>query len=127
MTHVVTLSTPYARQKAHQLIEKAPADYLCRIEPPKRTKEQNDKLWPMLTDISVQKPQGRRMTPDQWKAVFMQACGYEVQFLNGLDGQPFPAGFRSSRLSKAQMSELIEFIQAWGDENGVRWTEGDCA
>ena len=127
MTHVVTLSTPYARQKAHQLIEKAPADYLCRIEPPKRTKEQYDKLWPMLTDVSVCKPQGRRMTPDQWKAVFMQACGYEVQFLNGLDGQPFPAGFRSSRLSKAQMSELIAFIQAWGDENGVRWSEGDCA
>jgi hypothetical protein len=127
MTHVVTLSTPYSRTKAHMLIDKAPSGYVCRVEAPKRTGDQNDKLWAMLTDVSRSKPQDRRMTPDQWKAVFMSACGYEVQFLNGLDGQPFPAGFRSSRLSKSQMSELIEFIQAWGDENGVRWTEGDCA
>lgn len=126
MTHVVTLSTPYSRAKAHSLIVSAPAGYVCRVEAPKRTGDQNDKLWAMLSDVSRSKPQDRRMTPDQWKAVFMSACGYEVQFLNGLDGQPFPAGFRSSRLSKAQMSELIEFIQAWGDENGVRWTEGDC-
>jgi hypothetical protein len=125
MTHVVTLSTPYARSKAHSLIVQAPDGYVCRVEPPKRTGDQNDKLWAMLTDICRAKPQGRRMTPDQWKAVFMSACGYEVQFLNGLDGQPFPAGFRSSRLSKAQMSELIEFVTAWGTENGVTWTEGE--
>jgi hypothetical protein len=80
-------------------------------------------MWAMLSDISRAKPEGRRMTPDLWKAVFMQACGHEVQFLQGLDGQPFPAGFRSSRLSVAQMAELISFIQAKGDEWGVRWSD----
>ncbi len=123
MTHVVTLSTPYSRAKAHSLIVKAPAGYVCRVEAPKRTGDQNDKLWAMLTDVSVSKPQGRRMTPDQWKAVFMQACGWEVQFLEGLDGQPFPAGFRSSRMTVKQMADLITFIQEYGDRHGVRWTD----
>lgn len=53
----------------------------------------------------------------------MQACGYEVQFLMGLDGNPFPSGFRSSRMSKQQMCDLIDFIQCYGDENGVEWTD----
>ena len=105
------------------LIDKAPSGYVCRIEAPKRTGEQNDKLWAMLTDVSVSKPQGRMHTPEMWKCIFMQACGHEVQFLTGLDGLPFPSGFRSSRMSKAQMSELIEFIGAWGSENGVRWSD----
>jgi hypothetical protein len=121
--HLIPLSSPHNRQKAHQLIDKAPADYVCDVRQRTRTSEQNDKLWAMLGDISRAKPEGRRMTPDLWKAVFMQACGHEVQFLNGLDGQPFPAGFRSSRLSVAQMSELIEFIAAYGNQHGVKWSD----
>ena len=123
MTHTVALSSPHSRLRAHALIDKAPDGHVCKIEPPKRTAEQNDKMWAMLTDVSLSKPQGRMLTPDQWKSVFMQACGHEVQFLSGLDGMPFPVGFRSSRMTKAQMSELIEFIGAWGSENGVRWSD----
>jgi hypothetical protein len=80
-------------------------------------------MWAMLTDISVAMPEDRRMTPEQWKCVFMQACGWEVQFLEGLDGQPFPAGFRSSRMTVKQMADLITFIQEYGDRHGVRWTD----
>lgn len=121
--HTVTLSSRYARQRAHQLIERAPDGHVCRIDPPTRSLPQNDKMWAMLTDISMAKPEGRRMTPEQWKCVFMQACGWEVQFLEGLDGQPFPAGFRSSRMTVKQMADLITFIAEYGDRHGVRWTD----
>ena len=123
MTHTVTLTTPYSRTKAHMLIDKAPSGHVCTIAAPKRTCDQNAKMWAMLTDISTAKPEGRRMTPDLWKAVFMQACGHEVQFLMGLDGLPFPAGFRSSRLSQAHMGDLITFIGEYGDRHGVCWTD----
>jgi hypothetical protein len=76
----------------------------------------------MLTDVSVSKPEGRSLTPEAWKALAMHACGYEVQFLNGLNGEPFPVGFRSSRLTVSQMSELIEFLYAYGAKHGVKWT-----
>lgn len=80
-------------------------------------------MWAMLTDISKSKPDGRRHTPEDWKCLMMSACGWECQFLEGLDGRPFPVGFRSSKMSKAQMSSLIEFMQAWGDQNNVRWSD----
>ena len=58
-----------------------------------------------------------------WKAIAMNACGWECQFCEGLDGRPFPMGFRSSQLTKGQMSALIDWLQAFGDEHQVRWSE----
>jgi hypothetical protein len=111
------------RTRAHLLVDKAPPGFVCTVKEPKRTLDQNDKMWAMLTDISVAMPGGRRHTPDDWKAIFMNACGWECQFLEGLDGRPFPQGFRSSKLSKSQMASLITFIQEYGDRHGVRWSD----
>tara|TARA_R100001086_G_scaffold180400_7_gene100212 strand:- start:5037 stop:5426 length:390 start_codon:yes stop_codon:yes gene_type:complete len=88
-----------------------------------RSLDQNAKMWAMLSDVSIAKPEGRRHTPEDWKAIFMNACNWEVQFIEGLDGRPFPSGFRSSRLNKSQMADLITFISAYGDEHGVVWTD----
>lgn len=111
------------RAWAQSLVAKAPLNSVVTIRPGDRTLEQNAKLWAMLSDVSRQKPQGRKHTPDVWKSLFMHACGHEVQFEVGLYGQPFPVGFRSSRMTKAQMTELIDFIDAWGTENGVNWSD----
>ena len=123
MTHKVLLGSD--RTRVHAMIDKAPSGYLVTINEPRRSGEQNDKMWAMLTDISVAMPEGRRMIPDEWKAVFMQACGWEQQFLEGLDGRPFPTGFRSSRMTVSQMKDLITFIQAYGDQQGVKWSDPD--
>lgn len=89
-----------------------------------RTLSQNRKLWPMLSDISRAAPEGRKWPPETWKAAFLHALGHEIQWQPGLDGAPpFPAGFRSSRLSKSQFTDLITTIQEYGDRFGVRWTE----
>jgi hypothetical protein len=111
------------RDLAKQMIDRAPVDAVVKVSAPGRTLSQNDKLWALLSDLSRAKPDGRMHTPEMWKALTMHACGHAVQFENGLDGQPFPTGFRSSRLTKQQMSDLIEFIYAYGSERGVVWTE----
>lgn len=112
------------RELAKRLIDLAPADAVVSVKEATRTNDQNAKMWAMLSDISRAKPDGLRHTTDVWKALFMNACGHEVQFMNGLtDGAPFPIGFRSSRLTVKQMADLITFIQAWGDEKGVEWSE----
>lgn len=121
MTHTVRLGSD--RTRAVDLVHKAPAGFIMEIREPRRTMAQNDRMWAMLTDISVAKPEGRAMIPEQWKCVFMAACGHEVQFLQGLDGQPFPAGFRSSKMTVPQMADLITFIAAYGDQHGVQWSE----
>jgi len=119
----VILRGERGRRLAHELIDRAPHGAVVNIREATRTTDQNAKLWAMLSDVSRAKPEGRRHTPDTWKCLFMSACGHAVQFEQGLDGTPFPIGFRSSRLSKSQMSDLIEFIYAYGAQHGVVWSD----
>lgn len=117
------LISPQVRQRAVRAVLDAPDGHEAVIGPMNRSDLQNRKMWSMIRDISQAQPEGRKLTPDEWKAVFMQACGWEVQFLEGLDGRPFPAGFRSSRMTVKQMADLITFIGAYGDQHGVLWRE----
>ena len=109
------------RERAAKWAQQAPSGTRIEFKAMKRTLPQNDRMWAMLTDVAAQKEHaGRKYTPDQWKVLFMHACGREVQFIPSLDGSTFiPWGNRSSDLSKAEMSELIEFMFSWGAENGV--------
>ena len=119
MSQVVILRGNQQRDLARSYIASAPDNAVVRISPESRSLDQNAKMWALLSDISRAKPEGRCHTPEVWKCLFMKACGHSVQFEVGLDGEPFPVGFRTSRLSKAQMSELIEFIHAWCAQNNV--------
>jgi hypothetical protein len=127
MSHRIILSSAYARDRAKGLIDRAPDGFVATIAEPKRTGDQNDKMWAMLTDLSVAKPEGRHLIPEDWKVLMMHACGWECQFLEGLDGRPFPRGFSSSQLTKGQMASLITFIQEYGDRHGVRWSDQEKA
>jgi NinB protein len=109
------------RMRATEWLSKAPDGTRVTFQTSKRSLPQNSLMWAALTDVARQKQHhGRRYTPDQWKVIFMHACGREVQFLPSLDGATFiPWGQSSSELSKEEMTDLIEFILSWGAENGV--------
>lgn len=123
--HLIVLNTAADRERVVQYARKAPWGSRVEFKAERRTLAQNDRLWAMLTDISTQKEHaGRKFTPDQWKVLFMAACGREVQFLPSLDGSTFiPWGQSSRDLSKEEMTNLIEFMFAWGAENGVQFHE----
>lgn len=116
---LVILRGQRQRDFAKQLIDEAGADFVVQISEPKRTLSQNSLMWQLLTEISKAKPHGREATPDSWKILFLHACGHACQFEIGLNGSPFPVGFRSSQLSKEQMSDLIEYIRAYAAEAGL--------
>ena len=120
MAQTVILRGAPQKELAHQFIDQVPTGTVLKFQKPGRTISQNAKLWALLSDISRARPEGRVHTPEVWKHLFMAACGHEIMFVEGLDGQPFPAGFRTSQLDKAQMSELIEFIYAWVTEKGIK-------
>jgi hypothetical protein len=126
MTQTIILHGPRQILEAQRLIAVAPHGAVVTVKAAKRTIDQNDKMWAMLSDISRAKPDGRMHTPEVWKCLFMHACGHATQFEMGLNGQPFPTGFSSSRLTKQQMSDLIESIYAYGAEKGVVWTEPEA-
>jgi hypothetical protein len=118
---LIILDRPGAATRAFDMIRKSPVGTRVEFKGPRRTLPQNDRMWAMLTDIATQKEHfSRCYTPDQWKAIFMQACGRELQFIPNLQGDGvIPWGHNSSDLSKEEMSDLIEFMQAWGAQNGV--------
>ena len=93
------------------------------ISAPRRTLDQSAKMWAMLSDISRAKPEGRSITPDVWKSLFLHSLDHATRFEMALDGRGMvPVGFRTSRLSKDQMSELIEVIAEYGARHNVQWS-----
>ena len=115
------------RAYARMLLDRAPAGSVVNVREATRNKDQNARMWAMLSDVSRAKPEGRQWTTDVWKAAFMHSLGHQVQFCEGLDGQgPFPVGFRTSRLTVKQMADLITVIAEYGDRHGVRWTDPEA-
>lgn len=116
--HTVILGSK--RDYAHRLIDKAPAGSVLNISKPRRSNEQNARLWTLLSIISAAKPEGRELTPESWKAIFCHALGHEQRFEMALDGKGFvPLGFRTSRMTKEQMTDLFLVIEEYAARNGI--------
>lgn len=90
-----------------------------------RTDEQNKKLWPMLQDVSKQVQWfGQWLEKEDWKLIFLAALNREVRIVPNLENDGFVnLSTSSSKLSKAQFSDLIELIFKFGAEKGVVWTD----
>jgi hypothetical protein len=97
------------------------------IREARRTTEQNAKLWAMLGEVSAAVDwYGQKLTPEEWKHVF-SASLKKQRVVPGLDGGFVVLGLSTSRMSKAELSELIELILAFGAERGVEFQEPACA
>ena len=119
----VKLITKEARQRAVALIFAAPEGYAVTIAEESRTQEQNRLMWPLIADIQSQVPSMQTFSADDIKLRFLHALGTELRFLPELEGAGmFPVGQRSSTLTKAQFTGLIELLFAYGEKNGVVWS-----
>lgn len=124
MTYTVRLTGEAQRAYAKRLVDAAPDYAVVTIRKGDRTLEQNALMWALLTEISRAKPEGRSWPPETWKAAFMHSLGHQIAFADGLDGSgPFPLGYRTSKLNKAQMSDLIETIYEYGARHGVTFEQ----
>ena len=88
-----------------------------------RSLSQNNKLWPMLSDIEKQVDwYGDNLDSEDWKVMFMASLSKQ-RAVPGIDGGFVGLSQRSSRLSKEEFSQLIEVIYAFGSERHVAWSE----
>ena len=118
------------REKLTNWIAKAPDLTRVELKAPKRSIPQNDRMWAMLTDIAQQKDyHGIKLTPDDWKLLFLDALKREVRMVPNLDSTGFISlGRSSSDLSREEMKDLMTVIEAWGVQNGITFnspTEGN--
>ena len=116
----VILTGAYSRQQAKRLIDAAPSGAILNIKEARRTLDQNALMHALLSQISRAKPEGRALPPEIWKCLFMDAAGFKCTFEPTLDNTGvIPLGFKTSRLNKAEFSDLIEVIHEYAARHGI--------
>lgn len=90
----------------------------------KRSKDQNAKMWPMLEDLAVQVEWfGKKHTKEQWKEI-VTGTFFGCEFVPNIEKDGFIAlGVSTRNLDKSTFSQIIEYIYAFGAEEGVIWSE----
>jgi hypothetical protein len=127
---LLVLVSTATREKAKLWVDGAPQFTRLEFKAPRRTLPQNSRFWAMLTDVSTQVPwHGIKLSPDDWKLLFLDALKREVRMVPNLDGNGFVSlGRSSSDLSKEEMGDLMELISAFGANRGVKFhTEENAA
>lgn len=122
---LISIASEADRQRAARWATQAPDGTRIEYKAPKRSLPQNDRLWAALTDVATQLPwHGLKLTPQDWKYIFLDALKREVRAVPNIDGTGFVnIGRSSSDLSKAEMSDLLELIAAFGASHGVTFHE----
>lgn len=98
---------------------------VLEVRPQTRSDAQNKLLHAMLGDIARQVDwAGKKRDTDTWKrlltAAWLRARGESVELLPALDGHGVDVVFRhTSKLTRAECSELCEFVMAWCAEHDV--------
>ena len=121
----LTLSSQYDRERAMSWIAKLPAGTRVIFKDAKRSLPQNDKMWVMLTEVATQVEwHGQKLTPDDWKLIFLAALKRELRTVPNIDGDGVvELGKSSSDLSRGEMTDLIDLIHAFGANHGVEFRE----
>ena len=96
---------------------------------PSRSLEQNAKMWACLTDIAKQVDwfvdgKLQKLDAEEWKDILTAGLKKHQRIAQGIDGGFVILGTKTSRMRVGEMVELIEFIQWFGTEKGVRWSDG---
>ncbi|HMF69696.1 MAG TPA: recombination protein NinB [Phyllobacterium sp.] len=121
--HLLTINNAFDRNKARNWIDTAPAGARIMLMDPKRTLDQNARMWGCLAEISEQVEwYGDKLEPVDWKDVFTAALR-KARVVPGIDRGTFvQLGMHSSELSKDEFSDLLELINAFAAEHDVRFS-----
>jgi len=91
------------------------------IKKEKRSLPQNAKMWATLTDIANQVEwHGEKLSPDDWKTM-LTASLRKQKAVPGIDGGFVVLGESTSRMTKEEMSELLELALAFGAQHEVHF------
>jgi len=88
-----------------------------------RSNEQNAKMWATLAEIANQVNwYGQKLTAEEWKWV-LSASLKKQRAVQGIDGGFVVLGQSTSKMTIAEMSEMIELAVAFGAQQGVTFKD----
>jgi NinB protein len=95
---------------------------VLELRPEKRSDPQNRRMWAMLGEIAAQVDwYGQKLTADDWKHV-LSASLSKQRAVPGIDGGFVVLGLSTSKMSKAEMTDLQTLMEAFGAERGVKFS-----
>lgn len=109
-----------------EAVRDAPDGYAVTIAEPTRNLAQNAAQWPLLEAFSQQlqwpvNGQMVYMSADEWKDVLTCCFRNETARLAmGLDGGVVMLGMRTSKMTKREFSEWLEFLHIVAAQRGVK-------
>lgn len=128
----IRLGSETHKQFVASLVLKTPAGHFVTIEPPKRGLLQNDAIHSKLRDISKQidwpRGSGNKWNVLIWKRLAMAAWlreeGECPEMVPALDGNGVDVIYeKTSQLTIKQASRFLEWLTAFGTQNGVMFHE----
>jgi len=120
----LVLSNKNVRDRAKWSLDAAPDGYVVTIEPPKRSLEQNARMWSMLGEIAEQVEwYGQKLSAQDYKDMFTASLR-KARVVPGLDPGSFVVmGLHTSKMNKREMSDLMLLIEVFGAERGVNFSD----
>lgn len=86
-----------------------------------RSTAQNALLWARLTDIARDVDwHGQKLSTQDWKEMSTAAIKKQ-RVVPGIEGGFVVLGASTSKMTKQEMGELLDFLMAFGDQHGVSW------
>lgn len=83
-------------------------------------------MWASLSEVSEQVVwHGRKLSSENWKDI-LTASLKKQEVVPGIDSGFVILGNSTSRMTKSEMSDLIDLIHAFGAEHGVKFSEPVC-
>ena len=134
-TFLVAHDNPRRAQVCERAIQhmrdeyRAGRDFEIEVREPRRTSPENRLLHALIGELAAKLEwAGQKRDAETWKrlcvSAWCRANGESVEILPALDGHGIDiVPVRTSRLSKRACAELIEWIYAFGAEQGVEWTD----
>jgi hypothetical protein len=123
MTQNFILYNRQVRDRAIEAVRQAGDEYVVTIREPKRSLVQNALMWCLLNELADQVDwHGQKLTAENWKDVCTAALKKQ-QVVPGIEGGFVVLGTSTRRMTKVEMSELIDFIYYFGSQHGVEFGE----
>jgi NinB protein len=119
-----TITSAIERTKALDAVAKAPLGMHFTLREATRSLEQNDLMWLRLRDLSKQVDwYGEKLTANDWKDM-MTAGLRRSRIVRNIDGDGFvQIGLHTSDLSTPEMTALLDLMDAFGANHGVKFTD----
>jgi len=125
---LIVVSGDADRRKAANWATKAPMGTRIEFKAARRSLDQNALMWARLTQIAQAVVwYGQKLSADDWKDVF-SASLRKARVVPGIDAGSFvPLGMRTSDMSKDEMTALLDLIDAFSAERGIKFNETEHA